>query len=220
MGIEGDRRGGRATKPELRERPGPEFRAEVNVSTATAILHKKGDPFQVLVGNRAGCQKPVLPGGKQETADFAGGSAEEAPGLSTVIREIIEETGGEVCEIRHIGTATDPGRDIRSTPVRKLRGVVLSGELGELKDEDLVLAHYGCPDEIYVGEFDIALGNTEELKDLHFMDIRNLKPGDLSRGHDVILLWYRDMLDRNLDRLPSDALVNFGVELEMLVRGT
>jgi hypothetical protein len=83
-----------------------------------------------------------------------------------------------------------------------------------------IKAHYGCPDYIFLGHVDEdALGSAAELRDPHFVDVRDLYPGDLSAGHDVIALWYRTMVLDNLTRLPAGALRNFGQERLGFARG-
>lgn len=201
----------------VREQPGPEIVAEVTVSTATAIVCSADDPYRVLVAKSAKHPFPVLPGGKLEAIDLTGASEEQAA-LCCVLREVTEELGTELLDARAIGKASDPDRDIRLVPVSKLSGAVVSPALDESLDASAtVKAHYGCPDYIFVGYVDeSAIRATEELDDQHFVDIRTLGPGDLSAGHDVVVLAYRAMLDRGESALPKDALRDFASERERL----
>jgi hypothetical protein len=83
-----------------------------------------------------------------------------------------------------------------------------------ISSDATVRAHYGCPDYIFVGEVDEATlsKDTEELKGVRFIDIRDLQPGDLAAGHDVIVLTYRDMLDAGKTQFPEDSLKFFNLE--------
>ena len=197
--------------------PGPEIVAEVTVSAASAIVASKEDPYRVLVADSAKHPRPVLPGGKVEAKDLQadGGS----PGLTCVLREVLEEIGTSLLTPRYVGKATDPDRDIRLVPPSKLAGAVVTPPLPEnLPSQGKVKAHYGCPDYLFVGQVDEkALTATEELKGLRFVDIRTLGPGDVSAGHDVIVLTYRKMLEHGATQMEAGALRNFAVERDRFV---
>ncbi len=198
--------------------PSPSIVAEVTVCTATAIVTSKYDPYRILVATSAKHKFPVLPGGKMETADLVADG--DNPGLSCVLREIKEEIGTDLLNPKYIGKATDPDRDIRLVPPSKLTAAVVVPTLpSNLPDDGKVKAHYGCPDHLFVGQVDeTALTTTEELRNLKFIDIRTLGLGDLSAGHDVVVLAYRDMLDRGGFSLPETALKNFALEGEYFAR--
>jgi ADP-ribose pyrophosphatase YjhB (NUDIX family) len=181
--------------------PSPEIIAEVTVSTASAIVRSKDDPYRVLVADSEKHPKPVIPGGK-------------VPGLSCVLREVKEEVGTELLNPTYLGKAQDPDRDIRLVPAKKVSSAVVEPELPNgVAADAMVKAHYGCPDYIFVGEVDeAALTDTEELKGRRFIDIRKIGPGDLSAGHDVILLTYRRMLDEGATSFPEESLRCFSLE--------
>lgn len=192
--------------------PSPEIVAEVTVSTASAIVRSKDDPYRVLVADSEKHPKPVIPGGKVEREDVT--SDAKAPGLSCVLREVKEEVGTELFNPTYLGKAQDPDRDIRLVPAKKVSSAVVEPELPNgVAADAMVKAHYGCPDYIFVGEVDeAALTDTEELKGRRFIDIRKIGPGDLSAGHDVILLTYRRMLDEGATSFPEESLRHFNLE--------
>jgi 8-oxo-dGTP pyrophosphatase MutT (NUDIX family) len=181
------------------------------VATASAILCSLFDPYLVLVADSAKHPRPVIPGGKMDETDRENG--EPSP-VACLRRETFEEVDTEVLNPRLIGRATDPERDVRFVPPAKLRGVMVSNPLPEdLSETSVVKAHYGTPDYIFVGQVDPSkVHETEELKNPRFIDIRTLKPGDLSAGHDVIVLWYRRMLESGASSLPQGALADFAAE--------
>lgn len=63
-----------------------------------------------------------------------------------------------------------------------------------------------------------ALTDTEELKGRRFIDIREIGPGDLSAGHDVIVLTYRQMLDAGGTKFPQESLRHFNLERATFVK--
>jgi ADP-ribose pyrophosphatase YjhB (NUDIX family) len=199
--------------------PAVEIVADVTVSTASAIVVSKHDPYLILVADSEKHPRPVIPGGKVEHVDCAHDAA--TPGLRCILREVKQEIGAELRNPRYLGKATDPDRDIRLVPAKKVMEAVVVPALPSGVSEDAtVRAHYGCPDYIFVGEVDEATlsRDTEELKGVRFIDIRTLHPGDLSAGHDVIVLTYRDMLDAGETQFPDEALKFFNVEREAFTR--
>ena len=198
----------------------PNIAAEVTLSTASAIIASISDLYRILVADSAKHSRPVIPGGKMEAADVQSDAA--TPGLTCVLREVIEEIGTALLNPRCIGKAVDPDRDIRLVPAEKLINAVVTPALPEsIAPDATVKAHYGCPDYIFTGQVDeAAISSTEELKRVRFVDIRTLGAGDLSAGHDVIVAAYRQMLDDGLSALPQGALTNFLLEREKLATGT
>lgn len=194
--------------------PSPEIAAEVTVATASAIVISKDNPYRVLVADSEKHPKPVIPGGKVETEDLA--SDARSPGLSCVLREVKEEIGTDLLDPTYLGKAEDPDRDIRLVPAKKVASAVVEPALpAGISADAIVRAHYGCPDYIFVGRVDeAALADTEELKGRRFIDIRDIGPGDLSAGHDVILLTYRKMLDLGATEFPQESLRHFNLERE------
>ena len=189
-----------------------DFAAEVNVSTASAIIFSPDNPYLVLIGNSTKHTKPVLPGGRIETTDAK--LDVNNPGLSCLNREIKEELGTELLNPKYIGKASDPNRDIRFVSYDKLINVVTDPPLQDmnlkLPDKVLVKARYGNPDFIYTGTVDTnSIKETEELFNHRFIDTKKLKIGSLSVGHDIILLHYRKMLIDNRNSLAKDSLHDF-----------
>ena len=197
------------------ESPAVEILAEVTVSAATAIITPLRDPTRVLIGDSEKHTLPVLPGGKLEAADI---SAEGPPGLRCVVREVQEEIGAKLRNARLVAIATDPDRDIRLVKPSRLAGALVSPPLAlHLPDSVCVKAHYGCPDYIFVGsvrEEDIK--PSEELKNPRFVPISSLDAGSLSAGHDVLVLWYRIMLEQKAAAFPPGTLANFLLERDRL----
>lgn len=115
----------------------------------------------------------------------------------------------------------DPNRDIRFVPPSKIAEAVVSPPLpAGLQPTDLVKAHYGCPDHLFVGRIDESkITPTDELKNPRFIDVRLIGPSSLSAGHDVIAMWYRHLLDNGLSLLPAGALTNFAADRELLSGG-
>lgn len=192
----------------------PRIIADVKVSTASAIITHPDDPYMVLVANSAKHANPVIPGGKIERSEPVGTDA--APGLECVTREAKEEAGTVLLNPRYIGKANDPERDVRIVAPRKVATALTTPSFDTLNlegiadDQPCIRASYGTPDFIFVGTVDpAAVADTDELKGLRFIDIRQLKPGGLSAGHDVIVLKYREMLETGASRLDESALTNF-----------
>ena len=187
-----------------------EILAEVSVSTSSAIIYSQEDPYRVLVADSKYHKFPIIPGGKQDVADCG---QDRDPALVCVLREVWEEIKAELQSPKLIGYVTDPNRDIRIVPASVLKGSLTSSSIEDLPDDGLVRTHYGVPDAVHIGYIDeSAMENTDELKGLRFVDIRTLAPGDLSAGHDVMVMWYRRMLDEKWTELPSEALKDFALE--------
>jgi 8-oxo-dGTP pyrophosphatase MutT (NUDIX family) len=188
--------------------------AEITVATATAIVTHPDNPYLVLVADSEKHPLPVIPGGKIEIDDpIADG---ETPGLECVLREVGEEIKAELQNARYIGKANDPERDVRVVLPEKVAGTLTdppfsSIDFSECHPETArIKAHYGTPDYIYVGSVDPErIQNTEELENVRFIDIRELEVGQLSAGHDVIVLKYRQMLESGAERLDDAALSDF-----------
>ena len=179
--------------------------AEVCVTTATAIIVDPKDRYSVLIADSAKHVRPVLPGGKVELSDGADGGA--AAAYRCIVREGEEELGVRVRNIRQIGCLSGLSRDIRVVPASTLTGAVCSPPLNHtLHPESLVRAHYGSPDFIFVGEA-LSFSSTSELTNPRYIDVRTIDEGALSAGHDVILMLYRQMIDRGTDRLQEPSLL-------------
>jgi 8-oxo-dGTP pyrophosphatase MutT (NUDIX family) len=189
--------------------PSPNIKAVVIVSTASAIIRSSTDPYKILVATSAKHSKPVIPGGKVEREDIH--SDGRTPGSSCVRREVLEEIGVDLANLEYIGKAVDPERDIRLVPPSKLATTLVHPPLpADLPSDATIKAHYGCPDYIFVGTVDEnSVAESEELKNLRFINIREIGLGDLSAGHDIIVLWYRRMLDNGETQLPTHALRRF-----------
>lgn len=191
-----------------------EIKHEVTVATASAIIVSKNDPYMVLVAMSEKHPCPVIPGGKIEVKEIRNGVLDNEAALECCTREVMEEIGTKLINRRLIGVATDPNRDVRIVPFSKVKTALITPALpAETPNDVKVRARYGCPDYIYVGAVnEDKVKDTAELTKPFFMDIRKLKPNDLSAGHDVIVLWYREMLDRGWDALPKTAMRNFEQE--------
>jgi 8-oxo-dGTP pyrophosphatase MutT (NUDIX family) len=185
----------------------------VTVSTASVIIFSHEDPYKVLIADSQKHSKPIIPGGKIER--------EEAfdKGLNCIQREVMEEVGTSLQNPELIGVAGDITRDIRIVPFSKIKEALTDPLIPHDTFHDvLIKAHYGCPDYIYRGTVDECfIQNTEELNNLRFIDIRKLELGDLSAGHDVILLVYRKMLDENEPYLSAHSLQNFEKDRKSLL---
>ena len=117
---------------------------------------------------------------------------------------------------RYIGKANDPNRDVRTVPFKKVKAALIEPPRGnfdpenKLTDDTLVTARYGTPDSIYIGTMNPdLLGSTEEMGDFHYIDIRELSLGGLGAGHDVIVLRYREMLEKGDTTIPDSSMVDF-----------
>jgi 8-oxo-dGTP pyrophosphatase MutT (NUDIX family) len=189
-----------------------EVAGEVNVSTVTALIHQLDNPSTLLVGEspkHGG--RLVLPGGKIEITDEADRGNR---GLSTLRREVPEEVGAKVWSSRYIGKAVDPTRDVRRKSVGELDGVTTSPPISTFRtgagDTSLLLAHYGNPDYLYVCTVDeAAVRSSDELHNVRFEDVETLVRGEFAAGHDVLVLWYREMQAQRWESLPPEALVSF-----------
>jgi 8-oxo-dGTP pyrophosphatase MutT (NUDIX family) len=200
----------------------PSIVAEITVSTASAIVTHPDDPYKVLVAKSSKHPHPVIPGGKIEVNDPIGPDSD--PGRECVMREVEEEVGTKLLNARYIGKAFDPERDVRVVAPKKVASALTDPPFhtidlqGVADDQPCIRARYGTPDFIYVGTIDpAALMDTEELSGSEFIDIRHLQPGELSAGHDVIVLKYRDMLDSRADKLDEQALTNFEASRNRLI---
>jgi ADP-ribose pyrophosphatase YjhB (NUDIX family) len=178
----------------------------VSVATASVIIAHPENPYLVMVGSSKKHPKPVIPGGKIELCE---GPANSATALVCIERETEEEVGVKLVNPRLIGVATDPTRDVRVVPFSKIKTAVTEPLLPQTTPDDRhIRASYGCPDYIFVGTANAAT-DSDELKGVHYIDIRTLSIGDLSAGHDVVVLLYRQMLDDGADRLPVGSMENF-----------
>lgn len=132
-------------------------------------------------------------------------------GLRCILRETEEEIDTTLNDPKLIGIARDPSRDVRTVPFSKVKlSQTFPALPKDTSDDEQIQASYGCPDYIYTGFVDeSALGDTEELSGVRFIDIRNLEPNGLSAGHDVVVLSYREMLDSGSDYIPEGRLVDF-----------
>lgn len=186
---------------------------EVCVATATAIIVDPNDRYSVLIADSAKHVRPVLPGGKVEISDGADGGA--AAAYRCIVREAEEELGVKLLNIRQIGCLSAVSRDIRVVPASTLTGAVCSLPLNHtLQPESLVRAHYGSPDFIFVGEAH-SFRSTSELSNPRYIDVRTIDEGALSAGHDLILMLYRQMIERGEDRLQEVSLTG---NLSLLLR--
>lgn len=193
----------------------------IKVATATILPFNGDDPYLVVVGRSSKHNgKLVLPGGKIERKDD--GIPEK--GAECAIREVFEETGLIVNEVRKVGEATDQKRTPRFVSVADLARTEMRPTLGELQldplvDASVILeAHYGIPDEIFVGaytQFTVPEGELE-LSDIQEFDIRGVSDKEFSAAHDVLLLWYRWMLEVGSESFPPFALKNFTLERQVL----
>lgn len=195
----------------------------VTVATATIIPFNLHNPRLVLVGRSSKHNgKLVLPGGKIERR--SNGTFED--GLECATREVFEETGVIVHGVVKVGEATDRKRTPRFVTVAELANACVSPTFAELQ-YNVVLdggvrleAHYGIPDEIFIGGYHQFLLPEEELElsDIQEVDITSVSEDDFSAAHDVLLLWYRWMLETGASSFPSAALRNFRLEREVLTQ--
>lgn len=186
----------------------------VNVGTATVIPASALNPNLVLVGRSKKHQdKLVLPGGKVEIR--LDGTIEDEE--ECALRELEEETGLVFTDVQKIGKAIDPQRDVRVVPFGKISSALIEPPLSELivhhafNPEGNIEAHYGTPDTLFLGYYQGYIPTDEdlELKDRFEFNIYDLKPDLFGAGHDVIILWYRWLLQTGAEALPADALINF-----------
>src|SRR5579859_5523471 len=98
---------------------------KVTIATASAIIVHPTDPYRVLVADSAKHPHPVLPGGKVERTDAADGTG----ALSCIKHELLEEIGAVPETLTVVGVATDPTRDVRSVPYKKIKTAVFSPAL-------------------------------------------------------------------------------------------
>ena len=189
----------------------------VSVATASVIIASQSNPYRILVGYSRKHAKPVIPGGKIEKEDMTG-DLQEA-GIICVLRETEEEIGTSLQNPRYIGEAVDAKRDVRTVPYSKIKTAIIVPALPENTPETAqIRASYGCPDFIYTGSIDeSSLIPTEELSGLRFIDSRSLQVGDLSAGHDVVVLLYRQMLDEGQSLLPTDSMRDFEYDRQQLI---
>lgn len=196
---------------------------KVRVATASVIIVSKDDPYRILVADSEKHPKPVIPGGKIDRVDVEeNDSCLSDAGQRCIVREADEETGLNLEHPKLIGKAEDSTRDIRVVPYSKVKESVIDPILPDNTPYNTkITASYGCPDFIYtdtVNETDLS--DTEELSGMRFIDIRTLKPGELSAGHDVVVLSYREMLNNSWDKMHQSRLNNFAQDRATFSRST
>lgn len=173
---------------------------EILVPTATAILHDERDRYRVVVGVSAKHPLPVLPGGKIECADLAGGASPKEAAARCIRRELAEELQidrGIEPSLWRITRATE--RDVRIVTAATVHDAIVFGlrspSLDELHPTQLVRACYGNPDFQFIAAVDPAqVHRSVELSEVRWLDLRDFKRGTLSAGHDEIVLAYLGQL--------------------------
>lgn len=170
----------------------PTLAPVIDVPTSTCILYDRSDPHLVLVGLSHKHSKPVLPGGKIDSADLDGTNLKNAA-LSCIVREIREETGANINDVRLFDVFCHGDADVRSVPASTLKDTLVSSEAPQFPADMLVTARYGNPDYVFIGEIgaeDVA--PSAELYQLGFIDIRSVPPGALGAAHSGIVERYRE----------------------------
>lgn len=163
---------------------------EVCIPTATAIIVNSIEPNLVLVGKSKKHPLPVMPGGKIDATDI-GSVSLEAAASRCIIREIFEETRLVVDKVELFELRTDPERDIRLVSAGALRGTLAEVVVQNLPEDQVVLGRYGVPDYVFIVKVDPReFSDTEELKDLSWIDSRFVASETLSAGHGDIVMRY------------------------------
>jgi len=190
----------------------------VKVRTASIVAANRLNPHLILVGrSKKHENRFVLPGGKVEFN--LDGTVEDD--CECAKRELEEETGLSINDVEWIGKATDHNRDVRTVPYSKIFKAYTEPSLTALGlDPDVLIeAHYGVPDAIYLGYYDLYEVEDEnlELTERVEFNVYDVKPDLFGAGHDVIVLWYRWLLQTGAQALPSDALRDFSADRRSLM---
>jgi len=184
----------------------------VFVRTVTAIVLNPRNHRQFFVGKSRKHPRFVLPGGKVEK-----GETNE----TAVTREVFEETGRQVKNLRHLGFRLDPTGDTRNTTLRALESAeytIAKNGGAKIQPDDPVLALYGVPDALYICTASEEVWNpTDEFAESRWMDVEEVCSDCLSAGHDVYALWYVWMLEHPNERLPQWALSNLQFSKQWLL---
>jgi 8-oxo-dGTP pyrophosphatase MutT (NUDIX family) len=178
-----------------RELRGVSIGRVIDVPTATIILAAKEDPYLVLIGTSNKHDRPVLPGGKIDSADIVGLSLEEAA-KRAALRELTEELSGVVPEqLQFFMRRESLGEDMRLVPARMLRDSLVAATVEDYPDDTLVHARYGSPDFLFLGQVSVgAVGGSSELAMVGFVDVRFMPANALSASHGAILSDYHRAL--------------------------
>ncbi len=165
--------------------------ATIDIPTATAIVYKKSDPFQVLVGHSKKHSAPVLPGGKIDLQDLVSTSMEQVA-RNCIIRELQEEVRLSGVNPKLFKIHSDPERDNRIITVASLKGTLIEDLVKGFREEELVLGRYGVPDYVFLVEVDEeGITESEELRILEWVNCQGVKRGELGGGHSEILKLYK-----------------------------
>lgn len=168
--------------------------AHINIATATALVHKEGNPFLVLVGDSKKHKGPVLIGGKIDKADCQSEASLKEGALVCIKRELCEEAGIQNSEPKFLFQTSDLTRDIRKVSASRLHECV--GVQTAPSDVE-VLAHYGVPDFVFLLSIKAdEFQDSEELKNLRFIDIRQFDLTQLGAGLGATVERYRTLMRR------------------------
>ncbi len=168
-----------------------EIAATIDIPTSTAIIYKKDDPSQVLVGRSSKHSAPVLPGGKIDLNDIVSTSIELAA-RNCIVRELQEEVALIGVEPRFLFLHSDPTRDNRVITAKSLKGTIVEHLVQGLSDSQQILGRYGVPDYVFLVEVEgQSVTESTELEKLEWIDTRNIGKGSLAAGHERILAEWR-----------------------------
>ena len=167
---------------------------EVCIPTATIIAVSKNNRFLVLTGENSKHRLPVLPGGKIDLQDLCGSRIEEAA-MQCAVRELKEEIHVEASGLRLFKVVSDGNRDMRIVSAQSLRSTLVEALVAGLATDVLVLGRYGVPDFLHVGIVNpVQVSESDELKNLRWVDVRKISAGELDAGHGDYLQAYAQCL--------------------------
>lgn len=163
---------------------------EVLIPTATAIVCDSEDPWRILIGTSTKHEKPVLPGGKIDSADLVSSSLERCA-AECIRRELREEIGCEPLTLRMLSVSSDRKRDVRTVALCTLSGSIAAQAVEMLNPDSMVTGRYGVPDFLFIAMIEAgAVQDTAELKHLTWVDCRTIQRESLSAGHSAFVERY------------------------------
>ena len=162
--------------------PEPEL-ACIRIPTATAIVHQRGQPFRILVGQSAKHFGLILPGGKIDRADLRTASMEDAA-TACIKRELVEEIGVLPSSLKLLAVTRSLKRDVRTISADSLKGTLVEEMIASMAPEQLVKGIYGYPDYLFVASMDLReTREGEELRGFRVLDCRSFASEIIGAGH-------------------------------------
>ena len=167
----------------------------ISVATATLFVVDTKDHHRVLLTQTRKHRHLILPGGKIELQDCSSDDVLESA-MQAAVRELQEELGCTAETLTYFKTIAALATEPREMPVSTFRDTLAAKHLEHFSDEQLVLAHYGSPDYLFIARVEAALlQTTDEVEAFEFIDIRSYDSEKVDAAHRAYLALYREFLD-------------------------